>query len=143
MEYDSKTKMFFSEALSPVVTTADGASVGSIIDTQDFESLTFILHVALRTSGTYTVTIEDGDDSGLSDTAAVTVADDPQTIIPALAAQLARSTDGVTRFGYIGKKRFVRVTVTTSAFSVTGATIAVHAILGNAQSGPTTDQAGS
>ena len=140
MEMDLKTKLFFAEAVEPEVIGADGASVGNIIDTALFESLTFLFAVADYTSGTYTVTIEDGDDSGLSDTAAVLITDDPQTLIPASAGPLVLAAAGIRRFGYIGKKRFVRITITTADFSVTGATILAYAIQGNAKSNPTTDQ---
>ena len=143
MEVDNATKTFFAEALVPTLIAADGASVGAIIDTKLFESLTFVLSVGLYTSGTYTVTIDHGDDAALSDAAAVTITDDPQNIIassPLVAADLVLAAAGLKRFGYIGKKRYVRITVTTSAFSVTGATIGVLALQGHAKSNPTDAQ---
>lgn len=139
MEYDAKTKLFLAEAVVATQFSSNIAVVGAIIDTKLFESLTLGLNLSNFTDGVYTMTIEHGDDPALSDTAPVTIADDPKTLIPAIAANLLASAAGFSRLGYIGKKRFVRVTLTSTGVS-TGADAYVVAIQANAQSGPTADQ---
>jgi len=142
MEVDNATRIFGAEALVPQTISSNTTTVGPIIDTKLFESLTFLLNVGDYTDGTYTVTIEHGDDSGLSDTAAVTIADDPQTLIasnPLVAADLVLAAAGLKRFGYIGKKRYVRLSVVSTAVT-TGAIAAILAIQGHAKSNPTDAQ---
>lgn len=84
-----------------------------IIDTQTAESITYILETVDGTS----VAFEDGDDSGLSDAADV---EDKFLIVgDAVGAVTGNDVayDAVTtaNIGYVGKKRYVRATVTTPA----------------------------
>lgn len=76
-------------------------SATTILDTVGSESLT----VAFEADGSTTViSLEHGDDSGLSDAVAV----------PAqfLIGELTPAAAGAALVGYVGKKRYVRVTVT-------------------------------
>jgi hypothetical protein len=109
------------QAISSSTTTA-----GNIIDTQDFESLTFVQVLGALTDGTYTLLIEDGEDSGLSDAAAV--ADD--FLVGTEASTVLSAANGISRIGYVGKKRYVRASV-VSATVTTGATAGVVAIQGS------------
>ena len=125
-------------AIAPVaVALADNtAQVSNIIDTQGFNSLSFVIITGTLADAdaTFAVTMEHGNDSGLSDTAAV----------PAdqLAGTLANAgftfaADGACRkIGYIGYKRYVRLTITPSA-NTGNAPLAVVAIQGEALSQPT------
>ena len=58
-------------------TNSSSAIVGEIIDRAGFESLTFVISAGTMTdaNATFAVTMEHGDDSGLSDTAAVAAPD--------------------------------------------------------------------
>lgn len=78
-------------------------TVGEIIDTQGYESIEFIFKAGVVSAGDITPILEDGDDSALSDEAVVT----STFRLGALVALDA--TDGITRFGYVGKKRYVRL----------------------------------
>ena len=85
-----------------------GSVAGAIIDTARFEGLEFVFQSATITADV-DVLIEHGDDSGLTD--ATTVAAD--LIMTAGANPFAIATtdsDTAKSFGYIGKKRYVRVT---------------------------------
>ena len=139
MEYDSKTKQLSKIAVVAQSITSDGDTAGIIIDTKDFESITFSMMVhSIGGTGDHTLALEDGDDSGLSDAANVLVADDPKTLVGTLKT-LDTALD-INRVGYIGKKRFVRAKiVTANASSLTGVS-GVVAVLSNPKSGPTTDQ---
>ncbi len=128
--------------LSPVATAvADNtAQVSQIIDMRGFKSLVWL--IALGTladaDATFVVLMEDGDDSGLSDAAAV----DDAVIDPteAIVGFDFADDDSVRKIGYVGEKRFVRLTITPAA-NGGAAPMAVIALLGDADRRPTTAQA--
>ncbi len=92
-----------------------------IIDTQGAESLTYMLH----TKATTNVAFQDGDDSGLSDAADVAakfliVNDSDGTLTLNDVLYTAAVTANI---GYVGKKRYVKATVTNAATDTTILTI--------------------
>ncbi|HYE20971.1 MAG TPA: hypothetical protein VEA69_21170 [Tepidisphaeraceae bacterium] len=91
--------------------TDNTAQVSTIVDTANFGSceLVGVLGTNADSDATYTVLVEDGDASNLSDAAAV--ADEHLLGVEAMGLDFA--DDGATfKIGYIGPKRYVRVTVT-------------------------------
>lgn len=102
-----------SRGLSPVVAGTDNtAYVSQIIDTANFNATEFVLMIGANTDAdaTFTVLVEDGDNSALSDNAAVS---DSFLLGTEALASFDYSDDNETRkIGYIGPKRYVRVTVT-------------------------------
>lgn len=112
-----------TQAISSSTTTA-----GNIIDMQGFESLEFIILAGSMTDGTYTPLIEHGDASNLSDAAAV--ADDYLYGTEAAAAIAHGSDNTLTRIGYHGNKRYVRLSL-VSASVTTGGTLGAVAIKGH------------
>lgn len=102
-------------------------TVGNIIDTLAFESATFIQALGAYTDGNYTLLIEDGDDSGLSDAAAV--ADD--FLIGTELATVLSAANGISRIGYVGKKRYVRASIVSDTVTTGVASAGVIAILGS------------
>ena len=116
---DDYNKFAFLRAISPVTqTNADTALVSQIIDMQTYQSLTWIIAVGTFSDAdaTTTVLMEHGDDSGLSDAAAVDDAD----MLPSGTGQEASTAftyandDIVRAIGYVGTKRYVRLTITPS-----------------------------
>ncbi len=99
-------------ALSPVQQADDTPYVGEIIDRQGFESLLYIILVGavVDTDATFVVLLEHGDDSGLSDAAAVPDSDLNGTEL--LATFLFSDDDVVRKLGYVGNKRYTRLTIT-------------------------------
>jgi len=93
--------------------TTNTTTAGNIIDTAGFESLDFVLLAGTITTGVFTPVIEDGDDSGLSDAAAVA---DDFLIGTEVAAVISGSgaSDSTRRIGYVGKKRYVRLSEVSS-----------------------------
>jgi hypothetical protein len=77
------------------------ASGSTIVDTAGSESITFLLPASTTTS----IALTHGDNSALSDTAAVPAA----SLVGAVSGFGA--TDHAT-VGYVGKKRYVMITVT-------------------------------
>lgn len=115
--------------LSPATLT-DTAGVGAIIDTQGFESLTFLILSGTVTDGTsYTPKLDEGDASNLSDAAEVAAAGLVGTIAGATFA--ATDDNKVKKLGYrCGPKRYVRLTLTPAGATSGGAFSAI-AVLGH------------
>ena len=97
--------------------TTDTTTVGNIIDTVGFESLEFIIQSGVITDGTYTLVLEEGDASNLSD-AAVVPSDE---VLGVLTGFVAADDNSALRVGSIGKKRYQRLSI-LSASTSTGAT---------------------
>ncbi|SMF83252.1 hypothetical protein SAMN02982917_5497 [Azospirillum oryzae] len=124
-------------AISPAVAVADNTPIVSqIIDVLGFGSLTFlILTGALADAdATFTVLVEHGDAANLSDAAAVSDADLLGT--EALASFTFADDDKVFKIGYVGIKRYVRLTVTPAGNSG-NAFVSAVALLGHPAMFPT------
>ena len=104
-----------SLAEPPVAAVTDNtAFVSTILDTAGFGSAVFLGIFGTNTDAdvTFTVLVEHGDDSGLSDNAAV---DDVHLLgVEAMGLDFA-DDNSVFKIGYVGPKRYVRVTVTPAA----------------------------
>lgn len=115
-----------------VITNADTAQIGAIIDTQGFGSCLFLVHTGTLTdaNATFTVLIEDGNDPGLTDAAAVA-----DVFLEPLEADVNFDFSNdleVRRIAYRGPKRYVRMTVTPSGNDSGSAPLAGSVMLGNA-----------
>ena len=117
------------KALESQIIGSNTTTTGAIIDTADFDmGLYFAMDVSAWTDGTFTLKIEDGDDSGLSDAADVATAQLVYGTLPALGASLAEGAV-MPKEGVHSTKRYVRVSIVSTAVT-TGATVAVYAVLG-------------
>ena len=132
---DQKSDLKTLVALTPrAAIDSDTTTAGAIIDRKGFESVTFSIISGVLTDGAYAVLIEEGDAANLSDAAAVADAD---LIGTEAAAGFALADDATAKtIGYIGVKRYVRLSVVTTATS-SGGFIAATAILGNPHNAPT------
>lgn len=115
-------------ALNIQAISTDTTTAGAIIDTQGFAANEFIMQSGTLTDGTYTPLIEDGDDSGLSDAAAV--ADDFLTNTEASAAFALTDDNAVKAIGYVGHKRYIRLSI-VSASTSTGGTLGAVCVQGS------------
>lgn len=123
-------------AITPAVVTDNTAQVGAIIDRQGYEGVTFAIALGtlVDADATFAVLVEDGDDSGLSDAAAVA---DTGLVGTETLAGFDFDDDGAARkIGYVGNKRYVRLTITPSA-NTGAAPMAAVAILGHPHAMPT------
>ena len=113
--FDLHNGVLLKRAISPLSVSDNTAFVSQIIDTLGFQSLEFLIAIGVLADvdATAVVLVEDGDDSGLSDAAAVVDAELLGT--EAEAAFDFADDNQVRRIGYIGNKRFVRLTVTPAA----------------------------
>ena len=116
-------------AISPVSVADNTAEVGQIIDRQGYDGLTFVIATGslADVDATFAVLVEEGNDSGLSDAAAVADADLLGT--EALAGFQFDDDDETRKIGYLGDKRYIRLTITPSA-NASAALFSAVAILG-------------
>lgn len=99
-----------------VVTVSDTTDVVSqIMDLQGADGAMFLIGTGTLADAdaTFTVLVEEGDDSGLSDAASVADADLVGT--EALAAFTFADDNEGRKIGYVGMKRYIRCTVTPVA----------------------------
>lgn len=136
---DLHNNIYPKRGLSPVAAGTDNtAYVSEIVDTLGFRSCEFIVLVGANTDtdATFAVLFEDGDQANLSDHAAVADADLLGT--EALAGFTAADDDNkVKKIGYMGNKRYCRVTITPSGNNSGNIFIAGVWILGHPDSMPT------
>lgn len=132
---DLAGKITLKRCISPVSESANNALVGQIIDKQGFESLTYAISTgSLATdAATFTVLLEHGDAANLSD--AVAVPDIDLLGTEALAGFIGTDDNKCRKLGYIGAKRYTRLTI-TPASNAAAALISATAILGHAQIAP-------
>jgi len=125
--------------LSPVSTDADTPLVGEIIDKNGFDSVTYVIATGSigDANATFTVLLEEGDAAAMGDATAVADADLLGT--EALASFVFSDDNKCFKLGYIGSKRYTRLTITPSGNSGTpsAALLSAVAILGNPQIAPT------
>ena len=136
---DLMNNVNLKRAISPAAAGTDNtAIVSQIVDTSGYESCTLaiILGANTDTNATFSVLIEDGDVSNLSDNAAVA---DAQLIgTEALAGFTAASDDNALRkIGYVGRKRYVRATITPSGTDSGNIFVSAVWILGHPMNAPT------
>lgn len=123
-------------ALSPVSVADTTAQVSQIIDRRGYESVTFLIATGsiADADATFTVLLEESDDSGFSTSNAV--ADDDLIGTEALAAFQFDDDNEVRKLGYRGIKRYLRMTITPVA-NASAALLAVIALLGHPELAPT------
>lgn len=131
--FDLHNNVFGVVALVNSEITSDTTTLGAIIDTAGFESLEFVLQSGTITDGTYAITLEDGEEANLSDAAAV---DSELVLGSEEAAFVAADDDAVKRIGYIGKKRYVRLSI-LSASTTSGGEFSSVALLASPHHAPT------
>jgi hypothetical protein len=118
-------------AIAPAAAITDNtAAVSAIIDRQGYESLTYVIETGVESDAdaTFTVTITEGNDPALSDGAAVAAQDLLGTT--ALASFLFSDDTKCFKLGYIGSKRYTRLTITPGA-NTGNFFVAVVALLGH------------
>ncbi len=110
------------------VTNANTAFVSNILDTAGYEGVTLVILAGALTdaNATFATTVEHGDNSALADTAVPAASD---TVGLASASLTFADDNRSKKFGYVGSKRYVRVTVTPTGNDAGAATFAIAALL--------------
>lgn len=110
---DMANDMGIARGLSPVAAGTDNTPyVSEILDLQGKTAAMFAILIGANTdaNATFTVLVEHGDASNLSDNAAVP--DDQLNLTEAGASFDFADDNQVRKIGYRGDKRYVRVTIT-------------------------------
>lgn len=118
--------------------TTDTTTAGDVVDTQGFESVTFIVKAGALNAGTFTPLIEDADESAFNVTNAA-VADAYLIGTEAGAALTDAQDHDSVKIGYIGKKRYVRLSIVSSGASGAN-TLSGVCILGHPTNAPQSTQ---
>jgi hypothetical protein len=124
-----------SRAISPVSVADNTPQVSQIIDRQGFNSLVFALALGslADADATFTVLVQHGSAANLSD--AADVPDDMLNGTEANASFTFAADDSTRKIGYVGDRRYVRLTI-TPASNASAAVLAAVAILGGAEQRP-------
>lgn len=139
---DLMNSIHTARAISPVSVADNTAQVSQIIDLQGYDGCTFVILTGSLADAdvTFTALVEEGDAANLSDAAAVADADligATATLTPEQAASFQFDDDNETRkVGYLGNKRYVRLTITPSN-NASAALISAVAVLAHASLQPT------
>lgn len=131
---DMHTKIDTSSGLNIQSIASDTTTNGIVIDTQNFESIEWLIFSGTITDGTYTPVIEESDAANFS--GATTVSTDFLLGTIANATFAAADDNTVKRIGSVGKKRYQRLSI-TSAGTSSGGTLGAIRVLGNARHQPT------
>lgn len=135
---DQANNLTFRPVIVPAANTDLGTTplVGSIIDRLGYESLTYgvVTGTLSDTNATYTTLLEESDASNMDGANAVADAD---LIGTEADAGFNFGDDGETRkLGYVGSKRYTRLTITPAGADSGNSPIAAIAILGNPPTRP-------
>jgi hypothetical protein len=136
---DLHSNIHVRRGISPAAAVADDTPfVSQIVDMAGYESAEFAILTGplADADATFSVLVQDGDQANLSDAAAVPAAQLLGT--QAQAGFTFADDDKVFKIGYVGGKRYARVTI-TPANNAGNAFIAGVWILGNPRSAPTSN----
>jgi hypothetical protein len=117
-------------AISPVSVADTTAQVSQIIDRRGYDSATFIIATGsiADADATFTVLLEESDDSGFSTSNAV--ADEDLVGTEALAGFQFDDDNECRKLGYLGIKRYLRLTITPVA-NASAALLSAVCVLGH------------
>lgn len=115
MKMDLHNDIYVSTAIDPISSSDNTAVVSEILDCANFAINELIWQTGsiADADATFTVLLEEGAASNLSDAAAVADADMLGT--EAGATPLFSDDNKVYKLGYTGSKRYIRVTITPAA----------------------------
>ena len=132
--------------LSPVSVADNTAQVGQIIDRLGYGSVAYIINIGsvADADATFTTLLEESDDAAFSTSNAVADADmlsQTSGTAPEAAASFQYDSDNqVRKLGYVGNKRYTRLTI-TPALNASAALFSAVAVLGHPQYSPVTQAA--
>jgi len=135
MNRENASELKFMNALDIQTISTDTTTDGDVIDTQGYDSLTFVFQTGTVTDGDYLPLIEESDvvTFGGEESA---VADADLTVTEAAAGFTADTDDNqISKIGYTGAKRFVRLAIVSTNTS-SGAVVGAIAVLGHGRAQP-------
>jgi len=133
---DLRSNIKVQPALYGAIST-DTTTNGNWIDTKGYDGLTFVIHCGARSALVGTPLVMDSDAVAHGDAANV----DDTYLVGTEAGAVVDAAGEVTTIGYAGKKRWVRLSIVSTAAGT--ATIAAQAILAFPQAAPVTQGVGA
>jgi hypothetical protein len=138
--HDLASNIQAKRALSPVSVADNTAQVAQVIDRAGYESLTYLINIGSVADAdtTFTVLLEECDTSGGSYTAVADADMISQTYGTAAETAAGFQFDDdneVRKIGYIGNKRYTRLTI-TPANNASAALLSAIAVLGHPNFAP-------
>jgi len=133
---DLESKIKEVHALAPVAITTDTTTNGEIIDTAGWRSLTFIPYAGVVTDGTYTPALKHSDSATMVGEVVVPDADLLPSGTGQEATAVVSATNGTSKIGYRGDKRYVTCDIVSASTSSGVAGFAVLAIQSGAVDEP-------
>ena len=126
---DMHNNVTVKRVISPISQSGNAAMVGAVIDRQGYDSVEYAITLGtITTAGTaYTALLEESDNSDMSSSNAVADADLLGT--EALASFVDSEVNTTKKLGYIGGKRYTRLTMTPSG-NTGASTMSAIAVLG-------------
>ncbi|WP_159726163.1 hypothetical protein [Methylosinus sp. Ce-a6] len=140
---DLTNNIQLKRVISPVSVADDTAQVGQIIDRLGYDALTYIINLGsiADADATFVTLLEESDASDMTGAAAVADADmisQTSGTAPETAASFQYDSDNqVRKLGYIGNKRYTRLTI-TPANNASAALMSASAVLGHPHIAPVT-----
>lgn len=133
--HDLLNNIDVKRVISPVSVADTTAQVGTVVDRQGYEGVTYIIAIGsvADADATFTVLLEESDASGSGYTA---VADDDLLGTEALAGFQFDDDNECRKLGYKGLKRYTRMTITPVA-NASAAVISAVAVLSAPSIAPT------
>jgi hypothetical protein len=133
---DLMNNIHVKRVLSPVSVSDTTAQVGQIIDVKGYDSVTYVIATGsiADADATFTVLLEESDASDMTGASAVADADLLGT--EDLAGFQFDDDNECRKLGYVGDKRYTRLTVTPVA-NASAALLSAVAVLGHPASVPT------
>lgn len=128
-QIDLHTRVLAVPAMNIQTISSDTTTNGIIIDMLGYQAVEFVLTSGTITTGVFTPLLQDGDDSGLSDAANVSTDYLLGTYALATFTTAAADDNACKQIGYVGKKRYVRLSIVTT--STGNGVISAQAIKGS------------
>jgi hypothetical protein len=133
---DLHSTLSYQRAISPVtLTNVDTAQVGQWIDMADLMGLEFVIATGALTDAdaTFVVLVEESDDqaaiNAVADADLLPTPNNITAVVPELQAGFTFANDDAIRsIGYVGIKRYARITITPSGNNTGSASFAAIAI---------------
>lgn len=132
--FDTKNNLKMARALSPAAITSNTTTNGTVVDRLDYQSLTLALVSSTITDGTFTPVLKESD-TGAFGGEENDVADADLLGTEAAAVFVAADDNTLKTLGYIGQKRYVRLSIVTTGVT-SGGTIGAVAVLGDPHVAP-------
>ena len=126
---EQATKQVVLMGLVPVAIGSNTTTAGTIVDTKDYDlGVYFVPFITAWTDGTFTLKIEDGDDSALSDAAVLASTQLVYGTLPALGAADVVG-ESLAKEGVHSTKRYVRASIVSTGVT-SGATVGIIVVNG-------------